>query len=55
MLHIVVGVMPDCVTQFVTLFSSPVSLDDRLANNPAILTVSASRVFTCVTAFSFSA
>ena len=54
MLVIAFAVMADCDTQFVTLFSRPVSLDDKPVNNPDIFTVSASSVLTCSTAFSFS-
>ena len=53
-LVIAFAVMADCDTQFVTLFSRPVSLDDRPANIPDIFTVSASSVLTCFTTFSFS-
>ena len=48
-----VAVCFDCVTTFVRLFSRPVSLEDRPANNPDILTVSSSSVFTFATAASF--
>ena len=54
MFLITFAVMADSDTQFVTLFSRPVSLDNRPANNPDIFTVSAFSVLTCSTAFSFS-
>ena len=54
MLVIAFDVMAGCDTQFVTLFSNPVSLEDRPANNLDIFTVSASNVLTCSTAFSFT-